>query len=57
MVFSVTLEKIKILEIVLCAGQLLLTADEMIRASQKPIRDSSSIRNAAAISAGVVSMV
>jgi hypothetical protein len=29
-------------------------ADETIRASQKPIRDSSSIRNAEAISAGVV---
>ena len=31
-------------------------ADETIRASQKPIRDSSSIRNAEAISAGVVSV-
>src|ERR1700732_2054480 len=30
------------------------SADETIRASQKPIRDSSSIRNAEAISVGVV---
>ena len=33
----------------------LLTAEEIISASQKPIRDSSSIPNAVEISAGVVS--
>src|SRR5580692_7795713 len=33
-----------------------LTAEATISASQKPMRDSSSIRNAAAISAGVVSV-